>query len=453
MRFALLLALLAAPAAAQAVAPTTSAARADHVVIISIDGLRPEFYLDRTWPAPTVQLMAREGAHAKGVRTVFPSVTYPSHTTLVTGALPARHGVLFNTPFEPAGETGRWYWEADAIKVPTLWDALESRGRRVAALSWPVTVGANIAWNVPEVWSLGQPTDPLAVVREHSTPGLWETLEREVTGRLTPERLDLENIERDDLVGAMAAWVLKERRPALLLVHLIMVDHWQHEEGRQGKTVPRALAAIDRCVGKLVDAAVHAKLAPRTAFIVTGDHGFCDIHTQLRPNVWLAEAGLQEASRTRGAWRATFHASGASAFLRLADPDDQAAVAAARAAIAKQPAGVRRLFRIVERAELDRLGADPEAALALAPIPGITFSSNPVGPAVREATGGTHGYAAEDTPEIATGFVGWGPAFREGAVVPRMGLEDVAPLAAELLGVPFDAPDGVAPKGILAKAP
>ena len=113
---ALLCLLAAAPAGAQE-APTEWAARPDHVVLVSIDGLRPEFYRDPRWPAPTLQWMAREGAQAEGVRGVFPSVTYPSHTTLVTGALPARHGVLYNTPFEPAGQTGAWYWEASAIRA------------------------------------------------------------------------------------------------------------------------------------------------------------------------------------------------------------------------------------------------------------------------------------------------------------------------------------------------
>ena len=67
---------------------------------------------------------------ADGVRGVFPTVTYPSHTTLITGAMPARHGIYYNSPFEPGGQTGRWYWEADAIRVPTLWDAVREAGTR-----------------------------------------------------------------------------------------------------------------------------------------------------------------------------------------------------------------------------------------------------------------------------------------------------------------------------------
>ena len=64
--------------------PAWADAPADHVVLVSVDGFRPDFYLDAGWPAPTIQKMAREGAHAERVRVVFPSVTYPAHTTMVT---------------------------------------------------------------------------------------------------------------------------------------------------------------------------------------------------------------------------------------------------------------------------------------------------------------------------------------------------------------------------------
>src|SRR5947208_16881468 len=129
-------------------------ARADHVVLVSVDALRPDFYLDPRWPMPTLQQLAAEGAYARAVQSVFPALTYPAHTTIVTGALPARHGVGHNRPFEAGGQTGRWLWEASHIRCLTLWDAVRRAGGSCAAVSWPVTVGAAIDWNVPDVWPL-----------------------------------------------------------------------------------------------------------------------------------------------------------------------------------------------------------------------------------------------------------------------------------------------------------
>jgi hypothetical protein len=432
-------------------ARVTPDAPAAHVVLISIDGLRPEFYRDSAaWPAPTLQQMAREGVRALTVRGVFPSVTYPSHTTMVTGALPARHGIPYNVPFEPGGQTGRWYWQADTIRSPTLFSALRAQGRRTAAVLWPVSVGAPVDWLVPEVWSLDRRADQVAVLRVATTPGLLDELEREATGRLSTRTFSTDDLTRDDRIGAIAAYLLETKRPALLAVHLVGTDHFMHEVGREGPMVRRAVAAVDRAVGQIAEAAARAGILERTAFVITGDHGFVNTHTRVNPNVWLAAAGLLDATRTRGDWRAAFHAEGGAAFLHLRRPGDTVALAAARRALAAQPAAVRRLFRIVERGELDAIGADPAAAFALTAVQGVAFGAGAAGAALTPARGGTHGYFPTDFAEIRTGFVGWGAGLRRDVVIPELSLEQVAPLIAALLRLPFTAPDAVTPIGLLA---
>jgi predicted AlkP superfamily pyrophosphatase or phosphodiesterase len=113
-------ALLSAAACSSAPrALASSAPRVEHVVVISIDGLRPEFYLGR-YDAPTLVRMAREGAHAVAVETVFPSVTYPSHATILTGRRPAAHGIFNNTLFGSDGTSPEGYWEAERFRCRTL---------------------------------------------------------------------------------------------------------------------------------------------------------------------------------------------------------------------------------------------------------------------------------------------------------------------------------------------
>ncbi len=199
----------------------------------------------------------------------------------------------------------------------------------------------------------------------------------------------------------------------------------------------------------MVEAAARAGILARTAFVITGDHGHTDLHTRLAPNLWLAEAGLLEPQPDRGQWRAAFHTSGAAAFLHLADPEDREAVVIVRRLLAEQPARIRRLFRVVEHAELDRLGAAPEAQLALAPVPGVEVSSSAKPPLLRPAEGATHGYLP-DEPEMHTGLVLWGAGVRPGARVDRLGMEQIAPLVAALLGLDLEAPDGTLPAGLLA---
>ncbi|HEX5476158.1 MAG TPA: ectonucleotide pyrophosphatase/phosphodiesterase [Vicinamibacterales bacterium] len=426
----------------------------DHVVLISIDGLRPHIYRDDRWPAPVLHELVRRGAMALAVRSVFPALTYPAHTTIVTGALPARHGVVDNETFDPVAPTGRWIWDAAAIRVPTLWDGVRARGGTTAAISWPVTLGARIDWNVPDVWAPDAPGS-IAPIRAAATPpGLFEELEREATGRLSDATFSLDTLGREDVVGAMAAYLFERYRPTLMLVHAIGLDHVRHRLGRDNPRARRAVAAADRAVARIVETVERLNLLDRTTFVVTGDHGSIDVHTALLPNVWLRDAGLTPPHPTGTSWRAAFHASGGSAFLRL-QPSTEAhghTLAAIRHALEALPDGVRTLFRVVDRAELDRLAAEPEAVLALAAAPGVVFSPDRDGPAVQAAHGAGHGYLP-DVPDMLTGFVAAGAGVRTGAVVPLLPMQHIAPFIAALLGLDMPDVDGTLLPGLLSTTP
>jgi predicted AlkP superfamily pyrophosphatase or phosphodiesterase len=115
------------------------------VVLISVDGLwardlqRAESTGVRL---PVLDSLRRAGALAAGVVGSLPSVTYPSHTTIVTGVRPARHGIYANHVFGPPTDTSRldlWYWEADLVRVPTLFDVARAAGLKTAAVGWPAT--------------------------------------------------------------------------------------------------------------------------------------------------------------------------------------------------------------------------------------------------------------------------------------------------------------------------
>lgn len=438
----------AAPAAAQE-------RPADHVILISIDGLRPEFYLEERWPAPMIQRMAVEGAHAKKVRGVTPTVTYPSHTTMVTGALPARHGVTNNRPFEAGGESGVWFMVSDSIRVPALWDAVAAHGDISAGVSWPVSARSAIDYNVPEFWSVtgreGDLTGPAAqtaALRAEVRPqGLLEEIEAESLGPF-PDYYWGYNRSREDAVGDIAGHLIEKYRPNLLMVHLNQTDYHQHAEGREGAELRLGVAAVDRAVARMVEAADRAGILDRTAFVVTGDHGFVDVDTRVSPNVWLVEAGLHEDRPDRGDWRAAWHPAGGSAFLRLRDPSDTEALERVRADLEALPPGVKNLFRVVEKEELIERGADPEAVLALAAEPGVYLGGATGGPAITPGSGGAHGYFPE-LDYVHTGFVAWGAGVAEGHTVPLMHLVDVAPTIAALLDLDFEAPDGVLRAGVL----
>ena len=422
-----------------------------HVVLVSIDGFRPDFYMEAKWPAPNMKWMAENGAKAEGVRGVYPSVTYPSHTTLITGVKPARHGIYYNSPFEEKGQTGAWYWYENEIKVPTLWDAVRAKGMKSAAFIWPVSVDAPIDYNIPEFWYLKEGTNRIEPMRDKDIPnGFFEELETEVLGKMNDNTFNGEFFNREDRTGEMAAYVLEKYKPNFIALHLIGTDHFQHQGGRDGEMVPFAVAAADRAIGKIKEAAERAGILDKTTFIISGDHGFVDVHSLLSPNVWLANAGLMSTAQDRGNWKAAFHTSGAAAFLMLKDPKDIKTLNQVKQILNDLPEKTKKLFRVVSKEELAQVGADPNALMAIAPIPGVAMSGSASGDDLKRGSGGTHGYFP-DFKQIETGFVAWGAGITEGKLVHKMGLEDIAPIIAALLGLDFTAADGVLFPGILKR--
>src|ERR1700742_2136749 len=153
------------------------------LVVISVDGLRPDYVTQADAHGakiPNLRRFLKEGTYAEGVQGVVPTVTYPSHTTLMTGVWPAKHGIYANTTFDPLQKNFQgWYWYAEDIRVPTLWEAAAKAGRTTASIQWPVTVGAHIDWVIPEFWRANTPEDA-KLLRAVSTPGLIAEASAEV---------------------------------------------------------------------------------------------------------------------------------------------------------------------------------------------------------------------------------------------------------------------------------
>jgi predicted AlkP superfamily pyrophosphatase or phosphodiesterase len=250
------------------------------LVVVSIDGLRPDYVTAAEAhgaKVPNLRRFMREGTFAEGVTGVIPTVTYPSHTTLMTGVWPAKHGIFANTTFDPLQKNYQgWYWYAEDIRVPTLWDAARAAGRTTASIQWPVTVGANISWNIPEVWRAGTPEDA-KLVRALATPGLLEDADKDVGGYRGG--IDTSG-EGDEVRGKYAVWILEHKKPALLTLHLTALDHTEHEAGVFSPEAIAILERLDAVIGDVREAA--EQIAPGRAYVaVVSDHGFANYDHQL----------------------------------------------------------------------------------------------------------------------------------------------------------------------------
>jgi predicted AlkP superfamily phosphohydrolase/phosphomutase len=190
-------------------------ALAEPVLLISIDGLRPGDVLEadkRGLVLPNLRRFLTDGAHASGVTGVLPTLTYPSHTTLMTGVSPGKHGIVSNNSFDPMQiNQGGWYWYAQDVKVPMLWDAAAKAGLSTGNIHWPVSVAAKgISWNLPQIWRTGH-ADDAPLLDALATPGLKAELERAV-GQPYAMGID-ESLSGDQNRGRFATALISAHQP------------------------------------------------------------------------------------------------------------------------------------------------------------------------------------------------------------------------------------------------
>ena len=381
------------------------APRIRRALVISLDGLDGRYLAEAdkyNLRIPTLRRLMKQGAFSRQVIAVYPTVTYPNHTTMVTGAYPSRHGIFGNDVFEPpdATQTRNGHWFARDIKARTLWDAAKEKGLSVGAVSWPVATGAG-DYNVPEIWQPGGTFEQtIARVSEHARPrGLVE----EIAARDPQLYRNVTKDEQDDMRTRFAEFILRELRPDLMLVHLFDFDHFQHDFG---PFTPEALAMLEKTdgyVARLLAAAGQAGTLEATTVFVTSDHGFLPTTKQLHPGVLLARAGIVSAAESTNAegraratitaWRAAPYTTGGACAIYLRDEKDGETIRELRRMFDPKINPGNGILRVIERTELRRLNSNTRAAIMLEAAEGYTFGRNFTGEYITDTgTRGMHGY-------------------------------------------------------------
>ncbi|WP_431312400.1 alkaline phosphatase family protein [Sphingomonas natans] len=413
-----------------------NAAPASPVLLISLDGLRPgDVTAQRT---PRLAALAREGTHAKGVTGVLPTLTYPSHTTLVTGVSPAEHGIANNLTFDPLNINQQgWYWYASDVKVPTLWQAAHAKGLRTANVHWPVTVGAaGIDENLPQIWRTGS-DDDRKMLAALATPGLLPRLE----AALGPYAQGIdETVEGDAVRVRFAARILIEDKPDLLTIYLAGIDHEEHRSGPGSAEADATITKTDALVGQLIDAARQAR--PDITIAVVSDHGFLPVSTDVNLFAPFIAAGLVTLDKDQrvSAWEAEPWIAGGTAAIRLARPDDAALVARVRALLAKLAADpAYHIAAVLDRAAIEKVGGPREASFLVALQPGFETGRDPAAPVTSASVyKGMHGYLPE-YPAMQSTFIVAGPGIAPRGDLGQIDMRAIAPMLAKTLGVDLPA--------------
>jgi len=420
------------------VGPLAVAGPAKYLIFFGVDGLKPDYYWDADrhgLKIPAVRALIERGSYSKAVEGVLPTITFPSDTTLVTGVNPARHGIISNTPFDPTNENlGGWYWYAQDLRVKTLWDVAHEKGLITAALDWPVTAGAKIDFNIPEIWRAGSAED-VKLVRLLSTPSLIDELEARFGRIPTPYR------STDEERGKVASYVVEHKRPNLTLVYFSDLDETQHKHGPYTPEAFETLEMIDRQIGLVVEATRSAGIYEQTVFAVASDHGFAKVQKQINPMALFRSLGLVETDaggRVKN-WKVAMDGSA----VVIKDKQDSETLGKIRrilSLLAEFPE--YGIARICERAEIEKLGGYPNASLLLEPAEGFSIGGSANGSFLEnESGGGTHGLPAH-FPSMKASFILAGPGVKKGIVLSESKMIDIAPTLARILGVTLADAEG-----------
>ncbi|WCP13975.1 hypothetical protein sphantq_02414 [Sphingobium sp. AntQ-1] len=416
-----------------------TAALAEPLLLISIDGLRPGDLLEadkRGLSLPNLRRFLTEGAHASGVTGVAPTLTYPSHTTLMTGVSPATHGIVANNSFDPTGiNQGGWYWYAQDIKAPTLWEAATKAGLSTGNVHWPVSVAAKgVTWNLPQIWRTGH-ADDAKLLDALATPGLKGELEAKV-GQPYAMGID-ESLPGDQNRGRFAAALIAAHKPQFLTVYLTALDHEQHEKGPDTPAAKAVLEKIDAIVGDLI--AAERKAHPDAAIALVSDHGFEATQTGLNLFRAFIDEGLITLDKDGkvASWQAMPWIAGGSAAIMLARPDDAAIASRTKALLDRLAANpANGIAAVLDKAAIAQVGGNPQAAYYVNLKPGFVtdiFRGAGAPLVARTPVKGMHGYLPGPAHLEAT-FMAMGKGIAAGKDLGRIDMRAIAPTLATIMG-------------------
>ncbi|TVV31924.1 alkaline phosphatase family protein [Weissella cibaria] len=418
---------------------------AKHAVVISLDAMGSADLKARLQFLPNLSALVAGGTWVRDVKGVYPSITYPSHTSIITGTYPKTHGVVNATLMQPERVSPDWYWYAKHIKVPTVYDLAREAGMTTAAFLWPVTAGAHINWNIAEIFPNRIWTNQYTTSLRASSPLFLLQMDRKF-GHL---RNGIQQPELDNFITAAAADTIRTKKPNLTLVHLVDMDSHRHRYGVRTQQAWDALDRLDKHVGDLIQATKDAGIFEETDFMILGDHYQQNVSKMIHLNMLFANRGWLKATRNGRVarnWQVIAKHTDGATYIYLKDSTllDQVKD------VVKDVSGVKAIY---EHHDIVTFGADPAAALMIEGEKGYYFTDETRRPAVvEEVTNemlergevdrykGTHGYHP-DNDDYTTTLILNGPDIKAGQVLDLdVDLTDEGPTMAHLLNLRFQTP-------------
>jgi len=382
------------------------------------------------------------------VQTIYPSITYPAHVSIMTGCTCKGHGVFTNGKFKTTGGSTAWHYEGDIVKAEDLFASAKRAGRSTASVFWPVTGGnKNVDYLIDEYFfpdpdetpeegfrKMGANDAAIKVVLENMDR--WPVNYHNRVGKLN------KTMTFDDYLMACACGMIKNYQPDVLLVHNCIIDTLRHRYGIFNEYVTEGLDMIDEWLGEVVDTMQAAGVYEDTDFVILSDHGQMDFARRLKMNVVLRRGGFIDVDDMGKVtdWRAFSQSNGMSATIWVKNESDKDEVYKYLCKLRDE--GVWGFDEVLTRDEVAKeYGFDGDFDYVLETDGYTAFGDgwmepivNPIDLSDYRLGMATHGYKPEKGPQPV--FLCHGPSFKEDVLIEHGSVIDEAPtLAASFGGV------------------
>ena len=430
-----------------------------HLIVVSADALVFED-LEIGKDLPIIGKMMKEGALIERVLTIYPSLTHPVHASIMTGCPAGKTTITTNTEVIPGNLNSPWLNRLNQVGVETIFHAAHKAGLKTAACRWPLTAGGGdvIDYLVPEV--MGEDMDG----HEYEAPEVYRRLgTSECVMDIVEDALSIygsshDHPAYDEFEVYCAAEIIRRYQPNLLLIHPGLIDAERHRTGLFTEAVNESVRVTDKWLSMLMDAVRDAGIEEETDLVLISDHGHLNVHRTICPNVLLADAGYIQTDEHGELthWDAYTVSCGFSAQIYLSRPDDPELVSSVYRLLCdtaeEKLHGFERVFTREEVRE--RYGLDGNFSFVIETDGLTTFSEDWRRPIVHglDITDyrfghSSHGHMPEKGPQPP--FLGMGPSFRKGIVIPEGNILNHAPTFAKILGIELPLADGTVAKDLL----
>lgn len=425
-----------------------------YVIVISFDAVSEED-LEFLSKQPNFSKLIKNGALIKNVESVYPSLTYPAHATIVTGKYPKNHGVINNTVLDFKNDNPDWYWYRKYIKGDTIFDLAEKSGMKTCSILWPVTARSKITYNMPEIFCTKR-YDNQILKSALAGSKIYQVNMNKRFGYL---RQGMDEPYLDNFATEVAKKTIRELKPNLILLHLIDSDSQKHKYGIENKEVIESLKRHDERLGEIIESLKLAGIYEDSTIIALGDHSQINVNNVIKLNSILMKNDLINVNGNKiKSYKAIAKSCDGSSYIYLKNKNDVETRKKVRDILNELKNKYSNVIEeVYNNEEIKNLGADINDSFMIEAKRGYYFIDDFLGEAIevidesskiKHKLRASHGYLPS-RDNYKTFFIAYGKTIKKGVVLEKGKLINHGPTIAKILDIDLRDCDGIVEERIL----